>query len=167
MKIRSIETFVHAPNVGIVRVRTEDGSEGYGQVSTFNADITATVLHRQVAPVVLGRDIEDLDSLCDEVIEATYKFPGSYVCRALTGVDTAIWDLQGQGRGQERLRAAWREATPLPRLWIEHATRHHARGRGSAARPSCATSSAIARSKFASARWPATMKISGRVAPRR
>ena len=96
MRIHSIETFVRGENVGIVRVRTEDGAEGYGQVSTFNADITATVLHRQVAPVVLGREIEDLDSLCDEVIEATYKFPGSYVCRALTGVDTAIWDLRGK-----------------------------------------------------------------------
>ncbi len=49
---------------------------------------------------MLGRDIEDLDSLCDEVIEATYKFPGSYVCRALTGVDTAIWDLRGKAAGK-------------------------------------------------------------------
>ena len=113
MKIQSIETFVHAPNVGIVRVRAEDGSEGYGQVSTFNADITATVLHRQVAPVVLGRDIEDLDSLCDAVIEATYKFPGSYVCRALTGVDTAIWDLKGKAAGKSVCELLGRKPRPL------------------------------------------------------
>ena len=96
MKIQSIETFCRGTNVGVVRVRTDDGAEGWGQLSTFNADITATVLHRQLAPYVLGADAADIDTLVDRCIEKTYKFPGSYVCRALTGVDTALWDLRGK-----------------------------------------------------------------------
>lgn len=95
-KIRAIETYYQGQNVGLVRVETEDGAEGWGQVSTFNADITSTVLHRQVAPVVLGQETDHLDKLGVKVIEQTYKFPGSYVCRALTGVDTALWDLKGK-----------------------------------------------------------------------
>ena len=100
MKIKSIETFVRPPNVGVVRLRTDDGAEGWGQISTFNADITATILHRQVAPVVLGADASDIEGLTDRVMEATYKFPGSYVCRALTGVDTALWDWRGKLEGK-------------------------------------------------------------------
>ncbi|NJN81211.1 MAG: mandelate racemase/muconate lactonizing enzyme family protein [Caldilineaceae bacterium] len=96
MKIQSVESFTVGQQVGIVRIRTESGAEGIGQVSTFNADITAAVLHRQVAPLALGRDADDLEGLSDAVIEATYKFPGSYVCRALTGLDTALWDLRGK-----------------------------------------------------------------------
>lgn len=99
MRIQSIETFATG-NVCIVRVRTDDGAEGYGQTSPFNADITATVLHRQIAPLVLGADAEDLDALSDRCIEENYKFPWSYVCRALCGVETALWDLRGKREGK-------------------------------------------------------------------
>src|SRR4029078_9678229 len=32
-------------------------------------------------------------------LEAQHKFPGSYVCRALAGVDTALWDLRARRAG--------------------------------------------------------------------
>lgn len=98
MKIESVETFARH-NIGMVRLETDDGAVGWGQLSPFNADITATVLHRQLAPYVLGKDASDLDALVDGALEATYKFPGSYACRALTGIDTAIWDLWGKLEG--------------------------------------------------------------------
>ncbi len=100
MNIKRIETYVNGQQIGIVRVEADDGAEGWGQLSPFNADITAQVLHRQVAPVALGRDAHHLDALADDVIDATYKFPGSYVCRALTGIDTALWDLHGRLEGK-------------------------------------------------------------------
>ena len=80
-RIASIETFADEW-VGFVRVRTEDGSEGWGQVSPYNADITATVLHRQVAPHVLGADPAAAATLGDRVLEAEHKYPGSYARRA-------------------------------------------------------------------------------------
>ena len=95
MKIKSIETFTKG-QVAIVRVRTDDGAEGYGQTAPFNADITAQVLHRQAAPHALGADAADIDGLVERIIEAEYKFPGSYVCRAAGGLDTALWDLRGR-----------------------------------------------------------------------
>src|SRR4030042_1492596 len=94
-KIKSIETFTEG-SLSIVRIRTDDGAEGYGQIAPFNADISATVLHRQIAGYVLGKDPADIDAIADECIEENYKFPWSYVCRALAGVDTAIWDLHGK-----------------------------------------------------------------------
>lgn len=87
----------------MVRVSTDDGAQGWGQVSPYHADISATVLHRQVAPHALGVDISDLGtlgSLIDRIYEKEYKFPGSYMCRALGGLDTAIWDLQGKVQGK-------------------------------------------------------------------
>jgi len=99
MKISSLETFTR-PYLSIVRVQTDDGAEGYGQLSPFNADISAQVFHRQIAPHALGKDPFDIDQLADRIIEAEYKFPGSYVCRALTGLDTALWDLRGKLEGK-------------------------------------------------------------------
>ena len=99
MKLHSVETFTNE-NVGFVRVTSEDGSQGWGQVSTYHSDITCLVLHRQVAPWVLGKDISNLDDLLDLVTEREHKFPGSYLRRAMAGVDTAIWDLRGRQQGK-------------------------------------------------------------------
>ena len=98
MKIKSIETF-STLDAGLVRVTSTSGHQGWGQVSTYHSDIASTVLHRQVAPHALGQDIEDLGqlgALLDRIYEKEHKFPGSYMCRALGGLDTAIWDLQGK-----------------------------------------------------------------------
>ncbi len=99
MKIQRIETFC-TPFVGFVRVTTDDGAQGWGQVSTYNADISALILHRQVAPWALGQDALDIDALVDRVCEREHKFPGSHLYRAIGGVDTALWDLRGKLEGK-------------------------------------------------------------------
>ena len=98
MKIASIETF-STRFVGLVRITADTGDQGWGQVSTYHSDISAEVLHRQVAPHALGQEISDLSGLgdlLDRIYETQHKFPGSYMCRALGGLDTAIWDLHGK-----------------------------------------------------------------------
>src|SRR5438067_7670113 len=113
MRIRSIETFTRR-EVGFVRIRTEDGGEGYGQISTFNADISALVLHRQVAKYALGADAEEIEGIADRCIEGEYKFPGSYVCRALAGVETALWDLRGKRDEKSVCELLGSRPRPLP-----------------------------------------------------
>jgi L-alanine-DL-glutamate epimerase-like enolase superfamily enzyme len=99
MRIASIETF-STGDVAMVRVRTEDGAEGWGQTAPYHADITAMVLHRQVAPHVLGEDSADVDRLADLVVDREHKFPGAYRARAIGGLDTALWDLRGKREGK-------------------------------------------------------------------
>ena len=99
MKIAKLETFTDE-FVCFVKVTTDTGAIGWGQTSTYNADITATVFHRQVTPWVLGRDATDIQALIDRVEEKEHKYPGSYRCRALAGLDTALWDLQGRVAGK-------------------------------------------------------------------
>jgi L-alanine-DL-glutamate epimerase-like enolase superfamily enzyme len=113
-RITRLETF-HDRFVCFVRVTAEDGAIGWGQTSTYNADITAQVFHRQVAPHVLGGDCTDSAGLVGLVERREHKFPGSYRCRALAGLDTALWDMAGRraglpvatllGGGPGRLRA--------------------------------------------------------------
>ena len=38
----------------------------------------------------------DIDNISDTVVEREHKFPGSYLRRALGGLDTALWDLRGK-----------------------------------------------------------------------
>ena len=93
--IHSIETFSNR-FIGLLRVRTEDGSEGWGQVSPYNADITSLVVHRQIAPYALGSEALDIEKIVEEIPEKEHKFPGSYLRRALAGLETALWDLRGK-----------------------------------------------------------------------
>ena len=99
MKIISIETFTNE-YVSLLRVRTDDGVEGWGQTSPYNADISAQVVHRQVAPHILGLEGDDISDLNREVLEREHKFPGTYIYRALSGLDTALWDIKAKRAGK-------------------------------------------------------------------
>jgi len=113
MTIRKIETFANE-FVGFVRVTTDSGEQGWGQVSTYNADISATVLHRQVAPHALGHDEADIAGLSDLIPEREHKFPGSYICRALCGLETALWDLRGKRDGKSVCELLGGTPRPFP-----------------------------------------------------
>jgi L-alanine-DL-glutamate epimerase-like enolase superfamily enzyme len=99
MKIKAIETFA-TRDVAFLRVTAEDGAVGWGQVSAYNADITALVVHRQVAPWALGADEDDIEPIIDRIPEKELKFPCSYLFRAMCGLDTALWDLKGKREGK-------------------------------------------------------------------
>jgi L-alanine-DL-glutamate epimerase-like enolase superfamily enzyme len=99
VRIASVETFGDE-HVALVRVRTDEGAEGWGQVAPYHADLTAQVLHRQIAPHALGREALEIEALVDEIPEREHKFPGSHLYRALAGLDTALWDLRGKLEGK-------------------------------------------------------------------
>nr|WP_272209764.1 mandelate racemase/muconate lactonizing enzyme family protein [Marinicella sp. W31]MDC2875591.1 mandelate racemase/muconate lactonizing enzyme family protein [Marinicella sp. W31] len=54
------------------------------------------MLHRQIAPHVLGFDCDDIDAMLDHARDREHKFPGAYLRRAMGGVDTALWDMAGK-----------------------------------------------------------------------
>ena len=99
MKIAKLETFGNE-FVTFTRVTTEDGAQGWGQLSTYNADITAEIFHRQVARHALGTQIEAMEDTLNLICEREHKYPGSYLRRAQTGLDTAVWDHRGKVAGQ-------------------------------------------------------------------
>src|SRR5207248_2956400 len=93
MKIQKLETFANQ-FVGFVRVTTDEGDEGWGQVSTYNADITCDIFHRQVARWALGADALDIGHLVAAIPEREHKFPGSYLIvpliRSTVGPDARL-----------------------------------------------------------------------------
>ncbi|MEM7331851.1 MAG: mandelate racemase/muconate lactonizing enzyme family protein [Chloroflexota bacterium] len=113
MKIKTIETFCNE-FVGFVRVTTEDGQAGWGQVSTYNADITCQIVHRQVAPYAIGQDATHFEPLIDAILEREFKFPGSYMRRAVCGVETALWDWRGKRAGQSVCELLGGHNRPFP-----------------------------------------------------
>jgi L-alanine-DL-glutamate epimerase-like enolase superfamily enzyme len=99
MRLTKLETF-GTEFVCFVRATAETGDQGWGQLSTYNADITAAVFHRQIAPHALGTDALDFVDTLALIGEREHKFPGSYLRRAMAGLDTALWDLRGKVEGK-------------------------------------------------------------------
>ena len=99
MKIARLETFANR-FVGFTRVTANTGDQGWGQLSTYHADITAQIFHRQIAPHALGQPVFPFDDLLQRIYEREHKFPGSYLRRAMAGLDTALWDLKGKLEGK-------------------------------------------------------------------
>jgi len=113
LTVKSIETF-QRESLALVRVTASDGRIGWGQIAPYEADISATVLHRLIARQVIGRDISEIDAINDAVIDAQLKYPWSFLCRALAGVDTALWDLYGQITGKPVAVLLGGSVRPLP-----------------------------------------------------
>ena len=99
MKIVKLETFTNE-FVCFTRATAEGGAQGWGQLSTYNADITTQVFHRQIAPHALGTNALDFADTLNLIGEREHKYPGSYLRRAMTGLDTALWDLRGKVEGK-------------------------------------------------------------------
>ncbi|MFW5985703.1 MAG: mandelate racemase/muconate lactonizing enzyme family protein [Halanaerobiaceae bacterium] len=95
MKIKALETYTRS-ELSVVKVITDDGREGFGQMSPFNADISTEVFHRQVAPHVLGKNPFNIKEIINDCLIKEYKYPGTYIRRALSGLDTSLWDLKGK-----------------------------------------------------------------------
>jgi L-alanine-DL-glutamate epimerase-like enolase superfamily enzyme len=115
VRIESIETLVRGP-IAVVRVATDDGVVGIGQTAPYEAELTAQVLHAMVAPCFLGRDPWDVERLVEDCLRLHYKFPSSFLHRALSGVDTALWDVLGKVTGQpvsKLLGGHARESVPM------------------------------------------------------
>ncbi len=115
MIIDRIETLQRG-DIGVVRVCTDDGIVGIGQTAPYRTQLSLHVLHEMVAPFFLGTDPWDVEALVDELLRAEYKFPGSFVLRAVGGVETAIWDVLGKAAGvpvAKLLGGALRTSVPV------------------------------------------------------
>jgi len=112
-RIQSVETFTNG-NVSFVRIRANDGAEGWGQISTFDADISAMIMHRKIALHAIGKDPADIDEIVDRCIEANYKYPWSFICRALAGLDTAVWDLLAKREKKSVCELLGGQIRPIP-----------------------------------------------------
>jgi L-alanine-DL-glutamate epimerase-like enolase superfamily enzyme len=84
-------------DVAVVRLELSDGTVGWGQLGNKDADLAVELLHRRVAPAVLGARANDPWLLVERVLtfELNYKCLGSHLAKAIAGLDAAVWDALG------------------------------------------------------------------------
>ena len=75
LKINKLETFSNQ-YLSFVKATADTGDFGWGQMSTYHADITSQIFHRQVAPKSIGLILEEKPNFADHlqlIIEKEHK----------------------------------------------------------------------------------------------
>jgi gluconate/galactonate dehydratase len=99
MRIKKIQTAVIEANYDwtIVKVEADNGLVGWGE-AFFAPGLTSTL--RELDPVLLGEDPRDVDRLC-RLMRTAFSPVGTAGMgyHAISGVETALWDLTGKDSG--------------------------------------------------------------------
>jgi galactonate dehydratase len=108
MKITSIETIhlsrgvtVHAGPIQWlwVRIHTDEGLIGLGETYPY-PEAEKAVIHRSLAPILLGRDPLSIDRLWADMFRSiSYSGWAGAEMRAISAIDIALWDLAGKASG--------------------------------------------------------------------
>jgi len=106
----------------LVRIETDDGLVGWGETPWGPWKPIKVILEEFVAPAIVGRDASDVPALMHAVQKLTYVI-GRYglTMFALSGVDTALWDIAGKAAGVPLYQLLGGERRPVPAyvsLWV-------------------------------------------------
>ena len=105
-------------NILFVRVETDEGVVGWGEAfGILCSDLTARAVSDVVAKVAVGRTITKASALSDDLRRSLNSVAraGGPVAFALSGLDIALWDIEGKVSGQpvwRLLGGVGREAIP-------------------------------------------------------
>lgn len=88
----------------IVEVITDEGITGWGESLCQGlqpAQPTASLIDYKLKPMLVGRDVHDVEVLWEEMYGATRQFGQAGVAvNAISGVDIALWDAMGRAYQQ-------------------------------------------------------------------
>jgi L-alanine-DL-glutamate epimerase-like enolase superfamily enzyme len=85
-----------------VRITLDDGAQGWGETYGICAPrATCEIINELLAPVLLGRDPEDVEAIWDELygLMRVRGCSGGFHGDAIAALDIALWDLRARGRG--------------------------------------------------------------------
>jgi L-alanine-DL-glutamate epimerase-like enolase superfamily enzyme len=101
MKITRVESIVLLGQYQLVRVETDEGVTGVGEVSPMNAQVTHSMVENALAPLLVGEDPSNIERLWQRMYHRPYKLgPMGAQLEAIAGIDIALWDIAGKAAGK-------------------------------------------------------------------
>lgn len=94
--------YSHHIETMVVRVETDDGLVGWGEgQSPIAPEVSATIVRTILAPVLMGRDPLEAESLRDAMADlmGLRGHIGGFMHDAIAALDIALWDLKGKALG--------------------------------------------------------------------
>jgi galactonate dehydratase len=104
LKIASVTPLVMGTewrNLTIVKVRTDEGLAGVGEVRMVNqTQALLGYLDHAITNHVLGADPFDVEALVQRMWRTDYERAGAVVMSGIAAIEIACWDIVGQATGQ-------------------------------------------------------------------
>lgn len=110
----------------LVRVRTDQGLDGCGEVFRLAAPGAAALIEHELKPLVLGQDPRRIEWLWDRMVRSSFRYGrAGIVLHAISGIEIALWDILGKSCGVpvwQLLGGATRERMPAYASMHKYAT---------------------------------------------
>jgi D-galactarolactone cycloisomerase len=90
-------------SAALVQVDTDEGVTGYGEaIARAGAESTKAAVESLLGPAVTGEDPANIERLYWLMIDQLRRFghAGGIVVEAISGIDTALWDIAGKAAGR-------------------------------------------------------------------
>ncbi|GAB3741755.1 mandelate racemase/muconate lactonizing enzyme family protein [Microlunatus parietis] len=101
MIITEVESIVLLGRLHFVKVHTDEGLVGLGEISPMNAAVTHTMITSALGPLLVGEEATDVERLWRRMYTKPFKLgPSGAQLNAIAGIDIALWDLLGKATGQ-------------------------------------------------------------------
>ena len=103
LKITEVRALVTCPDRNYVLVKiltSEPGLYGVGDATLNGRELSvATTLEKHIAPLLIGRDPEQIEDTWQYLYRGPYWRGGPVQMTALAGIDLALWDIKGKRAG--------------------------------------------------------------------
>lgn len=99
MKIAEIEAFPVIGRWAFVRIRTDDGLEGWGECSLEGRARTVCTQVDELSRRIVGMDARRIEAIWQFCSRSTFYRGGPVLMSAISGIDIALWDLLGKSLG--------------------------------------------------------------------
>lgn len=97
--IETIETRCVAPRWGLLRIRTSDGLEGFGEFTVEGQLAGAQACVHELAEMFVGKPYDDHKRLVRACYDRCFYHGGPHYMSALGGIEIALWDIAGKSLG--------------------------------------------------------------------
>src|SRR5437667_7249424 len=99
LKITKLETFLVKPRWLFLKVHTNAGIVGLGEPITEGRALTCAEAVKEIEPYLVGKDPRRVVHHWQAIYKHAFYRGGPILTSALSGIDQALWDIQGQALG--------------------------------------------------------------------
>lgn len=96
IRIQAIETAQVAPRWGLLRIRTDQGLDGFGEFTVEGQLDSSEAAVRELSAAFLGQDARDIKRLVRGIYDQSFYHGGPHFMSALGGIEIALWDILGK-----------------------------------------------------------------------
>ena len=99
MRIIGIDQHFPLPRVRLVRITTDTGIEGWGEVTLEGKPKSVTAAIEELADYLIGKDPLRIEHHWQHIYRSAFFRGGNVLMTALSGIDQALWDIAGKHHG--------------------------------------------------------------------